>query len=122
MLTLEQAKNNIDTVLKEVRNPALNRDEHDLLRMSLEMLYDGAKEGQEGGVSSEDRELYQKNIDELISKRADAERKVCEYRQRDTVKGHLLSLVPAWEMIDAKDPGNPTEDELKAYLVQKWQK
>jgi len=44
MITLEQAKANIDGVLKEVRHPALTRGEHDILRMSLEMLYDNAKE------------------------------------------------------------------------------
>jgi len=44
MLTLEQARNNIDEVLRTVRNPALTRDEHNLLAMSLELLYDGAKE------------------------------------------------------------------------------
>lgn len=47
MLTLEQAKSNIDAVLKEVRNPALNRDEHDLLRMSLNLLYETAKDNEE---------------------------------------------------------------------------
>jgi hypothetical protein len=43
MVTLEQARNNIDEVLRTVRNPALTREEHDLLRTSLELLYGAAK-------------------------------------------------------------------------------
>jgi len=44
MVSLEQARANIDEVLKTVRNPALTRGEHDLLRVSLETLYNTAKE------------------------------------------------------------------------------
>jgi hypothetical protein len=54
MITLEQARNNIDEVLRTVRNPALTREEHDLLRMSLEVLYDGAKENQESRQAKKD--------------------------------------------------------------------
>lgn len=54
MLTLEQARKNIDEVLRTVRNPALTREEHDLLRMSLEVLYDGAKENQESRQAKKD--------------------------------------------------------------------
>lgn len=44
MLTLKQARDNLDTVVKSVR---MTREEHELLRMSLEMLYDAARERQE---------------------------------------------------------------------------
>jgi len=47
MLTLEQARNNIDQVLMNVREPALTRPEHDLLRQSLNLLYETAKDGEE---------------------------------------------------------------------------
>lgn len=53
MITLEQARDNINEVLRTVRNPALTRDEHDLLRMSLEVLYDGAKEKAEDKEEAE---------------------------------------------------------------------
>ena len=50
MMSLEQARANIDEVLKTVRNPALTRGEHDLLRMSLELLYDTAREHTEDEI------------------------------------------------------------------------
>lgn len=46
-LTVEQARDNLNEVLRTVRNPPLTRDEHDLLRMCLELLYDRAKENEE---------------------------------------------------------------------------
>ena len=46
-LTIEQAAQNIDQVLSVVRNPALTRQEHDLLRTSLQLLYTGAKDNEE---------------------------------------------------------------------------
>ena len=46
-LTIDQAAQNIDAVLTVVRNPALTRQEHDLLRMSLQMLYGKAKDAEE---------------------------------------------------------------------------
>ncbi len=46
-MTIEQAAQNIDQTLRAIRNPALTRDEHDLLRTSLQLLYTGAKEAEE---------------------------------------------------------------------------
>jgi len=56
MLTLQQARDNIDTVLKGVRDPALTRDEHDLLRMSLRMLYEAAKNAEDDRAAAKKEE------------------------------------------------------------------
>jgi len=43
MVTVEQAYSNLDGVLSCVRNPALTRKEHDILRVSLNVLYEKAQ-------------------------------------------------------------------------------
>lgn len=46
-MTIEQAVGNIDAVLREVRNPPLNRAEDAIMQQSLQFLYKTAKDAQE---------------------------------------------------------------------------
>lgn len=51
MMTLEQARNNIDGL---IANSRLTRQEHVVLQQSLEMLYSAAKENQESKEENKD--------------------------------------------------------------------
>jgi hypothetical protein len=44
MMTLEQAREILDTISRQAR---MTRDEHSLAGQAIEVLYDGAKENQE---------------------------------------------------------------------------
>ena len=44
MMTLEQAKEILDTIVRQTR---MTRDDHSLAGQALELLYDGAKEHEE---------------------------------------------------------------------------
>jgi len=44
MMTLEQAKEILDTIVRQTR---MTRDDHSLAGQALELLYDGAKEYEE---------------------------------------------------------------------------
>jgi len=46
-MTIEQARDNLNSVLDAVRNPALTRGEHVVLADSLALLYTQAKDNQE---------------------------------------------------------------------------
>ena len=50
MMTLEQAKNNIDAL---IANSRMTRQEHVTLQQSLGLLFDGAKEKQEDKKDAE---------------------------------------------------------------------
>ena len=94
MLTLEQARNNINEVLRTVRNPALTRDEHNLLAMSLELLYNGAKENEEDESQQAPSTEWDK----------------------------LMALVQDGSMVPTDNPTHPSISDIKAYLVEQWQK
>lgn len=122
MLTLEQARDNINEVLRTVRNPALTRDEHDLLRMSLEVLYDGAKESEETkeSVGAELEEARQQclDMDERYLALEEEYRVLKEgVRNRDAKAPLTMRDIPSGSIVSCADPERgPTQDELRSAI------